>query len=193
MRRLGERSVVVALILAALGTAACASSPGAQQLPEGRSAIGTMTIDAATSRFDIRYMEEVSPVEDTVNAIVEEVWNLVPEAYVQVGVPIGGVNPEARLLGNTSFQARGELAGTRLSDLVDCGRTMTGDIANQYDLQFSVLTQVREEGGKSVVATLVDATAQPRGVSGNAVACSSTGKLEREIVTRIRSQLLGIE
>lgn len=193
MTRSGVCSFVAVLALIAAGAAGCASSGGAEELPDQQSGIGTMRIDAVSSTFKFRYIEDVSPVRDTVNAIVEEVWNLLPEAYVQVGVPIAGVNPGARLLGNTNFRAQGNLGDMRLSDLVTCGRTMTGEIAEQYDLVFSVLTQIQEEDGKSLVSTVVDASARPRGVSGNAVTCSSTGELERAIVTRIRSQLVGIE
>lgn len=193
MRNSRTGVALAALTLVALGAAGCASSQGAQELPDERSGVGTVTIDAVTSRFDIRVMEEVSPVRDTVNAIVEEVWNLVPEAYVQLGVPISGVNPEARLLGNNGFRARGNFGDTRLSELVNCGRTMTGDIADEYDLRFEVMTQVHDAEGKSVVTSVVEAVARPRGVSGNAVHCSSTGKLEREIVRLVRTQLVGIE
>lgn len=152
-----------------------------------------MTIDAVSSRFDIRYIENVSAVRDTVNAIVEEVWNLLPEAYVELGIPLGGVNPRARLLGNIGFRATGELGEMRISELLHCGRTMTGDIADQYQIHLRVLTQVRDADGTSVVSSMVDATARPQGVSGNAVRCSSTGRLESEIVKRVRSQLVGIE
>lgn len=193
MRTPPVRSALAALALVALGAAGCASSQGSQELPDERSGIGTVTIDAVSSRFDIRVMEDVSPVRDTVGAIVEEVWNLVPEAYVQVGVPIDGVNPEARLLGNNGFRAQGNFGDVRLSDLVNCGRTMTGDIAEEYDLRFEVMTQVHDADGRSVVTSVVAATARPRGVSGNTVRCSSTGKLEREIVKRVRTRLVGIE
>lgn len=191
-RTFRTRTALAALALVALGAPGCASSQGAQEVPDSRSAIGTMTIDAVSSRFDIRVMEDVTPVRDTVNAIVEEVWNLVPEAYVQLGVPIGGVNPEARLLGNNGFRAEGNFGDMRLSELVSCGRTMTGDIAEEYDLRFVVMTQVQDAEGRSVVTSVVRATARPRGVSGNAVRCSSTGKLEREIVKRVRAQLVGL-
>lgn len=193
MTNLRATSLLAALTLLVLAGTGCASSQGARSLPDERSGIGTMSIDAASSRFDIRFMEDVSPVRDTVSAIVEEVWNLVPQAYLQLDVPIRGVNPEARLLGNTEFRAEGNFGDVRLSELVHCGRTMTGEIADRYALQFSVLTQVQEADGRSVVASVVEATARPRGVSGNTVRCSSTGKLEREIVKHIRLELVGIE
>lgn len=193
-------------VIAALGVVGCASSGGSsspsssadedQQLPDAETGIGTMTIDVLNSfgsQFRVDYIEDVSPVSDTVNAIVEEVWSLVPDAYVDLGIPIAGVNPEARLLGNTDFRTRSEIADTRISKFLNCGRTMTGDIADQHDILLRVLTQVQDADGKSVVATVVDATARPRGRSGNTVQCSSTGRLENEIVTRVRSQLVGIE
>lgn len=187
------RSILGGLMLAALGFAACVSSRGAEELPSAQRGIGTMSIDAVTAQFDIRYVEDVSPVRDTVSAIVEKVWNLLPEAYAQLDVPIEGANPDARLLGNTGFRPHDRLADMRLSEVVSCGRTLTGELADQYDLQLKVLTQIHEAEGKSVVSSVVDATARPRGVSGNTVRCSSTGRLEHEIVTRIRSQLVNIE
>lgn len=193
MRDVRTRSALAALALVALGVAGCASSRGADEVPDTRSGIGTLTIDALSSRFDIRVMEDVTPVRDTVSAIVEEVWNLVPEAYVRLGVPIEGVNPEARLLGTNGFRPDGNFGDMRLPELVNCGRTMTGEIADEYDLRFDVLTQVHDADGRSVVTTVVEASARPRGVSGNTVHCSSTGKLEREIVKRVRTQLVGIE
>lgn len=193
MRRFHRRAVQAALATAVLLAGAGCASSGAESLPDENSGIGTVTIDAVSSRFDIEYMEDVSVTRDTVHAIAEEVWNLVPEAYVQLDIPIRGVNPDARLLGNTGFRARGHLADLRLSRLVNCGRTMTGDIADRYDVELKVLTQVHDVDGRSVVASVVEATARPRGVSGNPVRCSSSGRLEREIVTRVQTQLVGIE
>lgn len=196
--------VIAALTAAlALGATGCASGsggssssredPAAQELPDAQSGIGTLTIDVISSRFRLDYIETVSPVSDTVSAIVEEVWNHVPQAYVDLGIPIGGVNPQARLLGNTSFQARGKLGDVRISELLNCGRTMTGSIANQFEITFRVLTQVEEADGKSLVSSVVDAIARPKGVSGNTVECSSTGRLENEIVDRVRAHLVGID
>lgn len=200
MKSFRTASLLTALAFLALGSVNCASSRSTESLPEARTGIGTTTISLGgadirgmDARFSLREVDDVTPVRDTVNAIAEEVWSLVPEVYVQLGVPIHGVNPEARLLGNTSFRAEGNFAETRLSQLVNCGRTLTGDVADEYDLHFSVLTQVEEADGRSVVASLVEATARPRNVAGSPQRCSSTGSLEREIVKRVRTQLVGIE
>lgn len=203
MRTFRALSGLAALAVGAAVAVGCASSAPAEGIGEGERgitktnissmAIGSVPVDALTRRFDLRSVEEVSPVRDTVSATVEVVWNLVPQAYVDLGIPLAGVNPDARLLGNTGFRARETLGDLRISELVDCGRTIAGDIADRYHVYFHVLTQVKEADGEAVVVSVVDATARPTGVGGHAVQCSSRGRLEREILTRIRSHLVGIE
>lgn len=195
MHRIRSRGRVVELAaaaaLAALATTACAS--GGAEMPQSQSGFSDVSIDGALSEYDLRLVTNVSPQVDTVDAIVEEVWNALPQAYVAVGVPIGGVNPEARLLGNKGFRVYRELGDHRVSDFLSCGRSITGSNADQLEVHLSVVSQLEETGGKTLVSTLVRGFAQPQGVSGNPIRCSSTGDLESDIVTRIRTALVGIE
>ena len=188
------RLSLLAALLASLVAAACVST-GQREIAGEQSGVSSMNIDVGvvSSAYDLRYVEDLTPVVDTVGAPLEPVWNALPDAYVRLGIPLRSVNPEARLLGNDGFRARGELGGERISRYIHCGRTMTGDIADQYDIYMTILTQVQAVEGtdRTRVVSLVDARAQPTSRSGNAVRCSSRQRLEDAIVGAIGLALAG--
>lgn len=174
---------------------ACASG-GQQQIAEEQRGISSMNISVTglAAGVDLRYIEELSPAVDTLDAPLEAVWTALPDAYVRLGIPIRSVNPEARLLGNDGFTARGELGGRRISGYLHCGRTMTGDIADEYDVRLTILTQLQAVEGRTDrtrVVSVVDAVARPTTRSGNALRCSSTHALEDAILGAIGLALAG--
>lgn len=183
-----ERSILLFAAVSAAALTACATS-GPSRIADEQRAMSSMRIDigGVSGAFDLRYMEDLRPAEDTIGAPLDAVWNALPGAYVQLDIPLASVNPDARLLGNDGFRAQGRLGEERISSYIHCGRTMTGSIADEADVFFVVLTQLQEvDAGRTRVVTLVDATARPSATSGNSVRCSSRGRLERALHRRVR-------
>jgi hypothetical protein len=187
-------SAVACLLVSLVAAVACAST-GQTEIADEQSGVSSMNIDVGgmSSAYDLRYVEDLTPVVDTVDAPLDPVWNALPDAYVRLGVPLREVNPEAHLLGNDGFRVRGELGGERISRYIHCGRTMTGDIADQYDIYMTILTQVQAVEGtdRTRVVSLVDARAQPTSRSGNALRCTSSQRLEDAILGAIGLAMAG--
>lgn len=176
------------LLLLVVGLAGCAS--GATDLDGDRKVVWPLQFTGASRALDLRFVDAVTTYRDTVNAIIEEVWSRLPESYVELDIPIGGVNPDAWLLGNPGFRAHGRVGGTPLTDYLECGRTLTGDVADQYELRLAVMTQLHRIDGRTLVVSAVAATARPQSTSGNLQQCASTGRLEHRITNRIRENLV---
>lgn len=183
-----HRSRSAAPLLAVLLLAGCVTATS--RINGDRKAVWPLRIQSARGSFDLEFLDAASVSRDTVRAIIQEVWSRLPESYSELAIPLDGVNPEAWLLGNVGFRAHGRLGGTPMTDYLQCGRTLTGDVADRYEVRLAVATQLHEAEGGTVVVSAVSAHARPQAVSGNALHCTSTGLLERRIVQRIRRNLV---
>lgn len=110
-----------------------------------------------------------------------------PAVYQGLGLAGGGPTAEGGYAA-PRVQATRALAGVRLSRYLDCGSTVSMANADHYAVTLQVATRLSETTpGATLAETMVQATARPIGTSGEAVACTSTGQLEREIVRRLGS------
>lgn len=169
----------------ALSLAACASS-GPDTVTEGEVRERNIDIDAQGESLLLRTTEELSVRVDTVDVAVDRMWGAVAAVYDTLGIGLTTINSEARIMGAQNIRVRGDLAGTRISQLFRCGVRVTGQIADEYDVHVTSLTQIEEAvDGRSVVSTHARAYALPGGYSSNAINCSSRGELERRILNRL--------
>lgn len=185
----GSRSI--ACLLLAVAVTACASSRSGPASGGGTMETGVATMAASGGQmFDIRIVEEISVSSDPIVGAVGEAWRVLPDVHREIGIPIGTRNPRAHLVGNEGFEVHRELGDTRLSNYLQCGRSNSGANADHYRVRMTVLSQLVEdvEAG-TVLSTHVRATATRRGVSGHAVRCSTTGRLEREIMEAVQLRL----
>ena len=185
---MGRIPTATVLLLLLAGLTGCAS--GATDLDGDRKVVWPLQFTGASRTLDLRFVDAVTIYRDTVNAVIEEVWSRLPESYVELDIPIGGANPDAWLMGNPGFRVHGRLGGTPMTDYLECGRTLTGDVAEQYELRLAVMTQLHRIDGRTLFVSAVAATARPQSTSGNLRQCASTGRLERRIATRIRENLV---
>lgn len=187
-----RRSLALFLLATAVG---CASSGQTEIRGTDRAMVSTqIRVGDVSNAFDLRYIEDITPREDTVPVDAGLAWGVLPQVYQELNIPLTSINQEARLLGTTRTAVRGELGDQRASRYFNCGRTMTGDVAEQYQLVVTALTQVQEVEGseeKARVVTLVDAFANPRGAASGSVRCGSTHRLEGQITDRIRELASG--
>jgi hypothetical protein len=120
-----------------------------------------------------------------VNATPEVAWIGLPGVFEALEIPVELLDTGRKMMGNPDHRVRGRIAGRPLSEYLSCGTTMSGQIANQYDVRLSVVSpplpgEEEEEG--TGIRTRVEATARSRsGASGSAVTCSSTGRLEERV------------
>jgi hypothetical protein len=125
----------------------------------------------------------VDPTTHIVRAPVDSIWVWLPAVYERLEIEPSLIDSPAHRIGNTNFSPR-QIEGKRLSRFLQCGYGVTSsNNADSYRVTMSVVTWIRPgEDNQSVVQTEVAASARPRDVSGNAVECSSTSRLERTIV-----------
>lgn len=188
----------LALLLALATAVACASS-GQTEVRETDRAITTTTIQGLTvggvnANFDLRFIEDISPREDTLSIDPDLAWGVLPSVYQELNIPLTSINQEARLLGTTERAVQGELGTEPASRYFNCGRTMTGEIAERYQLVITALSQVDEVEGspeRTRIVTLVDAFANPRAAGSGSVRCGSTHRLESQIAERVREMVSG--
>lgn len=172
-------------ILLAFTTAACASS--GTPAPETVSRVGISGAAGGMGRAELHNAPGTG--SRTVPAPLDSVWHVLPRVYEILGVPQAGAVSDQRLFGAYDFRPR-RIEGKRLSTYLDCGMGLTATPkADEYEVTMSLLTRLTPAGGGGTVAeTLVDASAKPRGVTGNPVYCQSNGVLE----TRVAELLLWV-
>jgi len=180
-------------LLAVASVTACASTGQTEIRGTDRAVASTqIRVGDVSNAFDLRFVEDITPREDTLAVDADLGWGVLPSVYQELNIPLTSINQEARLLGTTETAVRGDLGDQPASRYFKCGRTMTGEIAEQYQLVVTALTQVQEVEGadeKARIVTLVDAFANPRGAASGSVRCSSTHRLEGQIAERIREMV----
>ncbi|MHB1223031.1 MAG: hypothetical protein ACYC2G_03135 [Gemmatimonadaceae bacterium] len=157
------------------------SEPHLEQTTRLQSREGT--VELRTTRSD-------PSNEFMIAGTVDGLWRALPVVYAQLEVPVTMRVPAERAMGNRAFRARGRLGGTRLSRYLDCGNRMGLSNADSYEVIFRLETRVLDAVGDSTrLVTVVEGTARPVDVSGNPIACSTTGRLERRIVEMVTEQV----
>ena len=182
------RSVLTTLCIGLLAVG-CAST-GGSGTPEARTQ--TQNVSFRTNLqgqgFQLRMTEDIVVRIDTVDVAADRLWPEVPAAYDALGIPITTVNAEARVIGALQARVRGRIGDAPVSRFVRCGSTMTGEVADQYEVHLTSITQVEPaaaDSGRSILSSHVTAVAQGT-ASGNTVQCATRGRLEGNI----REQLL---
>ena len=128
---------------------------------------------------DLRHESTIG--ERTVTASVSEVWGVLPGIFEQLEIEPTTVDPSQGLMGNAGYRAR-RVEGRRLSDFVDCGRSLGREYADQYAVTLTVLVQlVTATDGRTVVRTIMDGYARDPSTSSSSVHCITWGSLERRI------------
>lgn len=180
----------LAVLLVGLGAAACASSGGDMPAGGNTSVNTQLQTDYGARSISLRTVEEVSVRTDTLRRASGELFRQLAATYDELGVPITTVNTEARLLGATEARLRRDLGGAPLSRYLRCGSTVTGSIADQYEVYLTAITQLEElETGGTGVYTHVRGFAVQGGRAGNDIRCATRGRLEREIFERLERKV----
>ena len=127
----------------------------------------------------------------TVAAAPATVWPVTKKVYQALGIEVAIDDPATHRVGNQSFWKTGTLGGRRMSELVDCGSSMTGRKADSYRIYMSVLTLVDPDGlgGTKLETLFVPVGQDVAGGSTDRVTCGSTGQLETMINESIRATL----
>jgi len=177
------RRLVVAMLATAV-VAGCASSPGSAI--SGRDQ--TVHLSDGSSSLRIQPSDPMSTA--TLPYSADAIWNVMPSVFDSLGIAVGTLDPDTRVIGNTALKVHGRLGSTPLSKYIDCGQTQGFASADTYDVHLSVLTQVSPGPGNSAtIATIVEAVARPAQFKGDYSRCESRGELEVRIPRVVTARL----
>ena len=175
-------TTVTAAALAALG---CASTGSGDPGPYQQSHV---TVDAPGGRYDLLLTREQFLSSDTLSVSPTSAWPALVQTYAGFGVPLQGADASRHMIATQYVHAHGNFAGERLSRWLECGSTMTGDIATSYEitLRFGSMLDTSIVG-RTIVRTAVSATAIAPGSGTTLVQCSTRGALEKRIAALVAS------
>lgn len=135
---------------------------------------------------------ETRVVSSTVSLSPDRVWPALMEAYRDLGIPLGSIDTAARTLGNPALAAQGQLAGASVSTYLNCGTLLGGPIANTRQVRMSIMNSLHPVGTDSTrIETRVTGSAVDPSSSASPATCTTTGELERRIVSHAFASVLG--
>lgn len=174
------------LAVVTLAALACATSGSTASGPYEQSHV---VVDAPGGRYDLLLTREQYLSSDTLTVTPKSAWSALVQTYAGFGVPLQGADRTRYMIATQYFHAHTSFAGERLSRWLECGSTMTGDIATTYEitLRFGSLLDT-SVAGRTVVRTAVTATAVAPGSGTTSVQCSSRGSLEKRIAALVASK-----
>lgn len=167
------------ILLALAGTASCASSGSS---PESGIATPSERIVAADNQGVIR--TTVAPnAKVSIPVPPGQAFAALKSAYDELGVPVTTNDAASGRVGNTSFWKARKLGSESISTYLNCGESLTGTIADNYRVYFSVMSAIRSDGkGGSELETALSAYAQNmEGTAGDKIPCGTTGRFEERL------------
>jgi len=174
------------LAVAALATLGCATSGSTGAGPYEQSHV---IVDAPGGRYDLLLTREQYLSSDTLTVSPKAAWPALVQTYAAFGVPLEGADQSRYVIATRYFHAHSSFAGERMSRWLECGSTMTGDIATTYEitLRFGSLLDTSVVG-RTIVRSAVSATAIATGTGTTPIQCSSRGSLEKRIAALVASK-----
>jgi hypothetical protein len=172
-----SQRIALALLLAGTLGACASSGPSAG----GRDGPERTMVEGGAGFAEIEIFTEPGVGERTIEAESADVWEILPDVYEQLKIPVSLSDPGRKVMGNSGYRAR-RIEGARMSKYFRCGTGMLGALADDYNITLSVVTRLTDapDGGTTLVTT-VDAIGRPRATSGNPLRCESSGVLELRV------------
>lgn len=146
-------------------------------------------MDSPSGRSDLLLTREQFLSSDTLTVPPARAWPALVQTYASFGVPLQGADAARRMIATQYFHAHANFAGERMSRWLECGSTMTGEIATSYEITLRLGTLIDTSvAGRSIVRTAITATAIAPGSGTTPVECSTRGALESRIAALVASK-----
>ena len=165
---------------------ACASpSGGLSGRPEK---VENVSIETQTASANITLRPEIWASRSSLDFPATRAWSALPTAYSALSIPIEQLDTAHRYVSG-SVRAYRRFMGRSLSQFVDCGSTIVGASADSYNIYLRIESEV--DSATASTSTLgASVVAVGTSGSGSNVRCTSTGALEKLLVTQVK-ELLG--
>ncbi|HEX2191102.1 MAG TPA: hypothetical protein VHG51_19495 [Longimicrobiaceae bacterium] len=116
------------------------------------------------------------------------VWPALVRFYGDRGIPFTVFDPTSWTAGNQDLQLRRRWAGAPVSAVLDCGTVAGSSIADTYLVRMRLLSSLVPVGtGASELRVQVAGTATNPTAGNRSVRCTSTGRLEQEMLEALRT------
>jgi hypothetical protein len=127
-------------------------------------------------------------IEGDIALPVDEAFAAMLLAYQKLGITATTNDPDTHRVGNMTVSVVHRFNGQDLSKYFECGRDAFGTPrADRYRITFSVVSRLAAEGtADTQVETLITARGTDPGGQGSDLYCSSSGRLELELVAAAR-------
>lgn len=186
------RSTPLAVSLVALSAVGCASSSGSTSAPPPTTVTPvTQRIIAPTSTININTVEVNAGFTQIIVGSMDAAWTALNVTYNELKIPITTLVDAQHLIANETFKVRRRIGRLPMQQIVDCGSTQGLPNAETYDILMSISsTLVPNPKGGITLITRIDATGKSPNFSRDAaVACHSSGALEKEIAELVRKKV----
>lgn len=164
-------------LLSLLALAACGGGGGIEP------ATAPPRILTSGTTYEVSVANESDAGAVVIRAAPEIAWIALPGVFQALEIAPKHIDSGQKIMGNVDHSVRRRLGGEPLSIYLNCGSSMSGPIANNYDVKLSVISQLHPaEEGRTLIRSRVAATARSReGTSSSSVQCGTTGRLEARI------------
>lgn len=188
-----HRNTTRVLLIAAVAAAGCASgsSGGAPATPNVTVTPVTQRIVTPGSTLNINTVDVNSGYSFDVMGAMDEAWTALNVVYSDIKIPVTTLVDAQHLIGNESYKVRRRIGTIPMQQILDCGNAQGIPNAETYDILMTISSFLtpNPKGGLSLI-TRIDATGRsPNFARENAVACHSSGTLEKDIAERVRKKL----
>lgn len=180
------RTILVAAV------AAVATSCAAAQTEPGLTATQTsvaITTEEGAGTPTVRLTHDQYVSDDVLVGERIELWQLIPDAYTAVGLPLPTVDRRSYSARVQNHVLSHSLNEERLSNFLECGNSIQGPDADTHRITLNMRTWIEpaDSAGRSVVKTQLEATARNmmHGTAGTSH-CSSRGRLELLVREELR-------
>jgi len=181
---IGSRLPLAAILLISVSACASTGSSGASSLQQEH-----VSLEAPNGRFDLLLTKELYLSSDTLTVPATRAWPALLQTYAGFGLPLQGADAAGRMIATNYAHVHGSFAGERLSRWLDCGSSITGDIASNYEVTLRFGTMIDTSvAGRSILRSAVSATAIAPGSGTTPVECNSRGTFEKRIAALVASK-----
>lgn len=131
--------------------------------------------------------------EQVVPGTARQTMEALVGVYESLGLSVNAVDWTAGVVAARGMGAPSRIAGAALSTYLDCGASHMGQPrADNYAVTIDVESRMKPETpDRMIVSTRTNATARPRGVSGDLLPCVTTTALEKRIHLEVMRRLAG--
>jgi hypothetical protein len=172
---------------AALSSVAACATVGSSSQPISDQE--HVLVDSPTGRYDMLLTKEHYLSSDTITVAPARAWPALLQTYASFGVPLQGADAPSRVVATQYLHVHGTFAGERMTRWIDCGNSITGEIASNYEVTLRFATVIDTSiAGRSVLRTAVTATAVATGSGSTPVECVTRGALEKRIAALVTSR-----